>query len=321
LNRLRNGATSFESAVDAVVNGDTVMLKRLLRRNPRLIRARSRRKHRATLLHYIGANGVEADRQKTPRNAVRIAEVLLRAGADVNAVGDMYGCSTALGLVATSVHPQRAGLQNDLIDVLLRNGAKLSSGATSDKHRGSLINACLANGQGRAAVHLAKRGAPLDLEGAAGIGRTALVKSFFKNGRLRTTATREQMTAGFIWACEYGHKNIVDFFLRRGIDVTARHRGQTGLHWAAHNGHAGIVKLLLKRGTAVNIKDGTFDGTPLDWALHGWAEASPEGRRSLYPEVVALLADAGAKVDLTGLIGKKVRSDRRMLAALKPTRR
>ena len=29
--------------------------------------------HRATLLHYVGANGVEAYRQKTPPNATEIA--------------------------------------------------------------------------------------------------------------------------------------------------------------------------------------------------------------------------------------------------------
>ena len=31
--------------------------------------------HRATLLHYIGANGVEGYRQKTPKNAVKVAEL------------------------------------------------------------------------------------------------------------------------------------------------------------------------------------------------------------------------------------------------------
>jgi len=47
----------FEAAVEAVVNGRLSTLKRLLRDNPELIRARSRRKHRSTLLHYVGANG------------------------------------------------------------------------------------------------------------------------------------------------------------------------------------------------------------------------------------------------------------------------
>jgi hypothetical protein len=33
-------------------------------------------------LHYIGANGVEGERQKTPANAVEVARILLDAGAE-----------------------------------------------------------------------------------------------------------------------------------------------------------------------------------------------------------------------------------------------
>lgn len=83
----------FESAVDAIVDGDVATLERLLRANPDLIRARSTRRHHATLLHYVGANGTE--KQRTPSNAVEIAKILLDAGAEVNAVGEMYGGTTA----------------------------------------------------------------------------------------------------------------------------------------------------------------------------------------------------------------------------------
>jgi hypothetical protein len=72
---------------DAIVTGDTRTLERLLRRNPSLIRERSTRRHRATLLHYVGSNGVESFRQKCPKNVVSTAEVLLKAGAEA----DMYG--------------------------------------------------------------------------------------------------------------------------------------------------------------------------------------------------------------------------------------
>jgi hypothetical protein len=61
----------FESAVEAVITGDLTTLESLLRGNPELIRARSTRithfdppAHRATLLHYVGANGVEGYRQR-----------------------------------------------------------------------------------------------------------------------------------------------------------------------------------------------------------------------------------------------------------------
>ena len=56
------------------------LLDDALRRDPDLVRARSSRVccfdppvHRATLLHYVAANGVERHRQKTPSNAVEIA--------------------------------------------------------------------------------------------------------------------------------------------------------------------------------------------------------------------------------------------------------
>ena len=72
---LTNSSTSrFESAVDAVVAGDKATLERLLRENPELIRARSTRRHGSTLLLYVGANGVEDYRQRSPKNAVKIAE-------------------------------------------------------------------------------------------------------------------------------------------------------------------------------------------------------------------------------------------------------
>ncbi len=121
----------FESAVDAVVNGDLAALQLLLRDHPELIRARSTRithfdppVHRATLLHYIAANGVEGYRQRTPANAVQVAAMLLSAGAEVDALADMYGgqCTT-MSLLVSSCHPANAGLQVDLAETLLGFGA------------------------------------------------------------------------------------------------------------------------------------------------------------------------------------------------------
>jgi hypothetical protein len=93
----------FERAADAIVAGDEAALKRLLKEDPELVRARSTREHGATLLHYVSANGVEGYRQKTPKNIVRIAEILLPAGADVDAEAEVYG-----GGATTLGSPRRA---------------------------------------------------------------------------------------------------------------------------------------------------------------------------------------------------------------------
>src|SRR5947207_14205993 len=85
LTRARSPISRFEKAVDAIVAGDAATLARLLGESPALVRARSTREHRSTLLPYVSANGVEDFRQKTPKNIVEITRVLLDAGADVDA--------------------------------------------------------------------------------------------------------------------------------------------------------------------------------------------------------------------------------------------
>jgi len=308
-------AARFEAAVDAVVSGDVAGLKDLLRQDPALVRARSPRTHHSTLLHYVGANGVEAFRQRTPKRAVEILETLLDAGAEVDATADMYGGgSTTLGLVATSVHPKLAGLQDALIDTLLARGARLDGQGAGNGH--SLVNGCLANGRQEAAERLASRGAPLDLEGAAGVGRLDLVRSRFDaDGHLRPPATVTQMKDGFSWACEYGRTDVVAFLLDRGVAIGDRLRphGQTGLHWAAHGGHLDVVTLLLARHAPLDLRDESFDGTPLEWALHGWSEAD---EKAPYYEVVARLVAAGAPVEPAWLDDEIARAHPRMLQAL-----
>jgi ankyrin repeat protein len=320
LARANSPTSKFELAVDAIVGGDLEALKRLLEDDPDLVQARSTREHRSTLLHYVSANGVENFRQKTPANIVELTRLLLAAGADVNAESDAYGGrSTTLRLTATSVHPETAGVQLALLGLLIAHGAAIDA-----PEGGSAVNDCLRNGRGKAAEFLAAHGARLDLEGAAGVGRLDIVKSFFSDdGSLRPPATKNQIQAGLAWACEFGRTDVVEFLLERGIDVSAMTEllgGATGLHWAAFEAQADIVRLLLERGAPVNVKDRRHNGTPLEWALYSWTSA----RTGTY-EVVALLVRAGAKPDPQWFdvvenrhpVAKAIQSDPRMMAALR----
>lgn len=114
----------FEQTVDAVVHGDLVQLQKRLHAKPELVKQRSQYGHRATLLHYIGANGIESYRQITPLNALEVVRCLISAGADVNATAGMYGGNTTtLELVLTSAHPNNAGVATEVAEMLKAAGA------------------------------------------------------------------------------------------------------------------------------------------------------------------------------------------------------
>jgi hypothetical protein len=321
LERRASSISHFEAAVDAIVAGDAATLQRLLREHPELAHETSTRKHHATLLHYTGANGVENYRQKTPPNIVAIAAMLLDAGADVNAEADIYGGSDTLGLAATSVWPELAGVQNALMQLLLDRGAALDGPGTH-----SIVRACLANGRLAAAKYLADHGGRVDLEGAAGIGRLDLVAGFFdQDGRLASAATEAQLRAGFMHACDYGQTAVVEFLLEHGVAAAATRQpdGKTGLHGAAIGAHDDVARLLIERGADVNALETTHGGRPLSWALYGWSERKPGARDGCY-DVVARLVRAGAAVNPAWLddvgehreFAKRLRADPRMLAAL-----
>ena len=281
----------FEKAAEAIIKGDMKTLKRLLRDDPRLVHARSTREHGATLLHYVSANGVEGYRQKTPANIVAITELLLDAGAEVDAEADVYGGgSTTLGLVATSVHPFRAGVQNPLMQILLDHGAEIDHKTGAGNRQSSVLGA-LANGRGEAAAYLAERGARLNLEAAAGVGRLDVVKRFFKKGG--STPTKRQLRSAFLNACGWGRKDVVEFLLDQGADLAdGGGDGQTPLHCAVITGKLEMVKLLLKYKPSLearNMYGGTVLGQTMWSAAHG-------GDPKLYTEIIETLIAAGAQV-------------------------
>lgn len=284
----------FEAAADAIVAGKLTTLKRLLRNGPRLVRARSMREHGATLLHYVSANGVEDWRQKTPQNIVAIAEVLLKAGAEVDAEAAMYGGgATTLGLVASSIHPYRAGVQNQLLELLLEHGADIDH-RTSAGNRQSSVQGALANGRWEAAEYLAARGARLNLEAAAGLGRLDVVKRFFNDDATRKAKTsRKQVQYALLNACSWGRNNVVEFLLENGGDLNdGGGDGQTPLHCAVITGQLETVKLLLRFNPpleATNIYGGTVLGQTLWSAAHG-------GDPKLFSAIIKTLIAAGAKL-------------------------
>jgi len=265
----------FESAVEAVIGGDAATLERLLREDPELVRARSTRvthfdppRHRAMLLHYVAANGVEGYRQKCPGNGVEIAKTLLRAGAEVDALADFYGgqCTT-MSLLVSSCHPAEAGVQVALVETLLDGNAAIE-GRGSGKW-GSPLMTALAFGYAKAAEALVRRGARVDnLAAAAGLGRIADAREFLP------AADGESRHRALALGAQYGHVEIVRLLLDAGEDPSrynpeGNHSHSTPLHQAVLAGHEAVVRSLVERGARLDIKDTIYQGTPLGWAIYG----------------------------------------------------
>ena len=264
----------FESAVEAVVNGDLATLQSLLREHPELVRARSTRRtphdppvHAATLLHYVAANGVEGHRQKTPANAVEITRRLLEAGAEVDATAGMYGGQYAtMSMLVSSAHPAKAGLQPALAELLLDFGAAIE-GLGSELWKSPLMTA-LAFGYQDTAEALARRGARIrTVAAAAGLGRLDDAV------RLLPEADALDRHRALALAAQLGHVGIVRLLLEAGEDPNrynpdGNHGHSTPLHQAAFAGHETVVRLLVERGARLDIRDTVWHGTPLGWALH-----------------------------------------------------
>jgi ankyrin repeat protein len=76
--------------------------------------------------------------------------------------------------------------------------------------------------------------------------------------------------------------------------------GETALHAAAYAGSAETVRILLDRGADLEALDGTFNDTPLGWALVGSGETPDTAPAPDWLQTVILLLDAGASTaDIT----------------------
>lgn len=269
----------FEIAADAVVEGDVGLLQNMLREKSALVRARSSRRHHATLLHYIGANGVEGVRQKTPPNAVAVAKLLLDAGAEVDAVADMYDnkCTT-MSMLVSSTHPAEAGLQAALAETLLDYGSEIDNGPGTEWK--SALMTSLVFGYLGTAEALVRRGAAVKaVHTAAGLGRVDDVK------RLLPGSTPESRHSALALAAQLGHTEVVRALLDAGEDPNrynpeGLHSHATPLHQAIWGDHIEVVRLLVERGARLDTRDLIFESTPLGWAEYGGRARIAEYLRS-----------------------------------------
>jgi ankyrin repeat protein len=79
-------------------------------------------------------------------------------------------------------------------------------------------------------------------------------------------------------------------------DATGQHQA-TPLHFACFHGNRQMVAELLARKASITARDRDFGSTPLGWAVHGSMNGWPGTSSENHDDVVGLLLDAGAEFD------------------------
>jgi cytohesin len=214
-----------------------------------------------------------------------LVKLLVEAGADVNVDFDpgnplqaaIAGDAEMVGYLAARSRPEKRAQaltlavregRSDLVGLLLDAGA----GVDADLGGGTPLTMAAERGD-RALFDLLAPHAPAEERGKA--------------DRLLANRSRLEGAGGpeiraFLKAAMKGRIKEIRKAIRAGVDVEATDEyGMSALHLAAWNGHPEAVRALLHAGAAVDPRD-NFGMTPLI--------------RTRAPEVVALLAAAGADV-------------------------
>lgn len=270
-----------------LLRGDVDGLDRLLHREPELVHGRVRSSdppydgyfNGATLLHHVAGNPLLAPLR---REMPEVARLLLALDADVDASTrpgpsqpDDIGWTT-LGLVASSAEARRASLQIELMDVLL------DAGADPDAREGGCIMGALFYGETRAAEHLARHGARLDVIAAAGVGDLHRLETLLGRADLGPRLVHyspvpwpsdggraEILATALGYAALHGRTEGLLCLLAAGADPNhqAPVNGRA-LHWAVLGDRPDSVRVLLDAGADPGVRDMDHGATPAEWAAH-----------------------------------------------------
>jgi len=256
----------FHPAVAALKAGDLERFRTLLREDPSLATAPSRRG--GSLLQAVVLDGYEVP------HSIEMAKLLIDAGAEQEYVDESLIAAASMDNVAA-------------IPVLLDAGAAINGNGTW-----SPLEDALAFGAHRAIRLLLERGATVhNLRIAAGLGRADLIDGFFHtDGSLTAEAgtlawpfgepaegwsrdPQDIIDNAFVYACISGQIASAERLLQHGARIDAIPPGfdyaGTGLHYAARAGHRPLVEYLLAHGADPHIKDKKARATPAGWADHG----------------------------------------------------
>ena len=274
---MQNSAISdpvFREAVESVDAGNVSKLKGLLAAHPDLVRKPLNLPEEGYfknpyLLWFIADNPIR--HEKLPQNIADIARIIISA-IKLHAPETLPDqLNYTLALVVTGRIPRESGVQIELIDLLIDEGAVPGEG-----------HGAIAHGNLGAAERLIERGGKLTLATAICLGRTNDVSRLIK---VEDDAGRQ---TALVAASFYGKPECIKLLIDTGADVNAYldsssgfHYHATALHQAVYSGSMESVKLLVEAGASLTAEDLIYDGTPLDWAIYMQKEVDDDAMRGI----------------------------------------
>ena len=225
-----------EEMLKACEGGDLEKVRGLLARDSTLVNAKGL--HHKTPLHWAAE-----------KNNAELAELLVSAGADLNA--EVSWGMTPLAWAANMG-------SREVADVLLEHGARTQ------------LNMWCAAGLGMLDIVKSFWDGPDTLKPNAGQTRTRELGDGTWGKAAPPASYAELVSDAFYIAARNGHMEVAKFLLGKGADINCRgFFGAPGLHWAAINGHKAMVEFLLEHGADATLQDQQFNSTALGWAMEG----------------------------------------------------
>ncbi|MCY4181077.1 MAG: ankyrin repeat domain-containing protein [Litoreibacter sp.] len=244
----------FKQALDFMDAGNEARLKDHLARHPGLIHEEALFEggnyfQTPTLLEFLPENPNRQER--IPANALKIAEILLEAGAAQN----QEALNETVMLAASGRICRESGLQNALIELLCQHGADPEAGMYS----------ALAHDEFDAARALIECGAKLNLPAAAALDERVVVKSLLNN------ASSDDIQLALALAACCGRAEVAKLLLAGGADPNrynppGGHSHCTPLHSAVAAKKLDTVKALMEGGADLSLTDIHHKMTALGWA-------------------------------------------------------
>lgn len=266
----------FREAVEAIDSGNIAVLQELLEKNPSLVTKRLDTpaegyfKH-PYLLWFVADNPIR--QEKLPVNIVDITSLLIKFVRQNAKESFKEQIDYTFDLVETGRIPRECGVQFDLIDLLINNGAAAGNG-----------QGALANGNIEAAKHIIEKSGRITLTAAVCLNGMDDVK------RLLGGASSDDRQVALMAAAFYGNPEIMALLIQSGVDVNAYiksgfHTHASPLHQAVYSGSLEAVKLLVQAGAKLSAKDKVYNGEPLDWAGYMQTEAKDWPAKKKYIEI------------------------------------